>query len=168
MLEDEAPRNNEFLSLLDYLEPQASRLALKNLEPPKCEKLRELRTDLGLTLTAVCSLYSLVQALALMGELTVDARHRARVTFPGIELQLDQIRAANLQEFLGQIDSLDITHLSKFERGQQIPWTRARARLTLLFSLIYGKRLEISDVFPELENHPGLRSAVKPNNLLEV
>jgi hypothetical protein len=126
-----------------------------------------MRTELGLTLSGVCSLYSLVQALALLGELQVNGGV-ATLILEGQSINLEILRSVNLQDFLGRIDSLDITHLSKFERGEQIPWTRARARLTFLFSLIYGKRLAISDVFPELEHFPGLKSYNKDEGLLDV
>jgi len=161
--------SDELTELLQYLEPESSRLALKGNDPPKCQRLREMRTELGLTLASVCNLYGLIQSLAVLGTLKIDGETgHALIEFPSKEITLESLRAINLQDFLGQMDSLDITHLSKFERGDQVPWIRARARLTLLFSLIYGKPLQVKDVFPELEKFPGIKSTVKADHLLDV
>lgn len=164
-------RQSDLTQLLQHLEPEGSRLAhVNHRDIPACETLRKMRTELGLTLAGVCTLYSLVQALAVLGELNVGEDGNALVSIGESDkpVQLKALKKLHVQDFLGKIDSLDITHLSKFERGGQLPWTRARARLTLLFSLIYGRRLEVSDVFPELEAVPGLKSSIKSDNLLEI
>lgn len=47
--------------------------------------------------------------------------------------------------------TLDMTHLSKFRNGHQLPWNRAKSILCYVFSQILGLEVEEQDLFPELQ-----------------
>jgi len=51
--------------------------------------------------------------------------------------------------FLRKGSCLDSTHISKFEKGHQRPWRKARVTLCFVFSQVSGRNISEAELFPE-------------------
>lgn len=120
-------------------------IALPESEPPAyppCETLRQARIRARLSQPKLSVLCFLAQ-LALESPSHQEA-HPTRSASPET-LMLAVI-------FLRQANCVDSTHLSKFERGHQRPWKKARQCLCFVFSQVTKRNVTEEELFPEIED----------------
>lgn len=103
----------------------------------KCEQacltLRQYRKDLGLSqpsLAMLCNLNAqLVESRYSTGEVIAHLR----------------------QLYNGCKSRIDSTHISKFERGHDLPWTHAIELLTKTIGILRGETISPDQLFPEID-----------------
>ncbi|MFM7527340.1 MAG: hypothetical protein ACKO63_02405 [Nodosilinea sp.] len=111
---------------------QSTKLAKRDAAPilEPCTRLKDYRLKLGLTQPSLALLANIYSVLAEQGY------SYAEIT-------------AHLHSLKNHRARLDVTHLSKFERGTLIPWDRAQVLLAEVFSILTDAPIAQEELFPE-------------------